>query len=59
MQEGSDIRTIDDLDGKTVGVQKGTTGEAYVQDNADPGDLRSYPRSTTLSTRSSRARWRS
>ena len=43
VQEDSDIRTIDDLDGKTVGVQKGTTGEAYVQDNANPGDLRSYP----------------
>ena len=43
VQEDSDIRTIDDLDGKTVGVQKGTTGEAYVQDNANPDDLRSYP----------------
>ena len=43
VQEDSDIRTIDDLEGKTVGVQKGTTGEAYVQDNANPGDLRSYP----------------
>ena len=43
MQEGSDIRTIDDLDGKTVGVQKGTTGEDYVEANANPDDLRSYP----------------
>lgn len=43
VQQGSDIKTLDDVDGKTVGVQKGTTGEAYVQDNADPGDLRSYP----------------
>jgi polar amino acid transport system substrate-binding protein len=43
VQEGSDIRTIDDLDGKTVGVQKATTGEDYVKANANPGDLRSYP----------------
>jgi ABC-type amino acid transport substrate-binding protein len=43
VQQGSDIRTLDDVDGKTVGVQKGTTGEDYVEANADPGDLRSYP----------------
>ena len=43
VQEGSDIRTIEDLDGKTVGVQKGTTGEDYVEANANPDDLRSYP----------------
>ena len=43
VQKGSDIRTIDDLEGKTVGVQKGTTGEDYIQENADPDDLRSYP----------------
>ena len=43
VKEGGDIRTIEDLAGKTVGVQKGTTGEDYVRENADPGDLRSYP----------------
>jgi len=43
VQEGSDIRTIDDLEGKTVGVQKGTTGEDYIEANANPDDLRSYP----------------
>jgi len=42
VKEGSDIASIDDLAGKTVGVQKGTTGEAYAKDNADAGDLRSY-----------------
>jgi polar amino acid transport system substrate-binding protein len=30
---GSDIKSIDDLAGKTLGVQKGTTGEAYAQEN--------------------------
>src|SRR5215216_5747970 len=30
---GSDIKSVDDLAGKTLGVQKGTTGEAYAQEN--------------------------
>ena len=43
VQEGSGIATLDDVDGKTVGVQKGTTGEDYARENANAGDLRSYP----------------
>ena len=35
--EGSDIATIDDLGGKKVGVQQGTTGKAYTEENA-PSD---------------------
>jgi polar amino acid transport system substrate-binding protein len=42
VQEDSDIQTIEDLAGKTVGVQKGTTGEAYTKENADADDVRSY-----------------
>jgi polar amino acid transport system substrate-binding protein len=42
VKEGSDITSVDDLAGKTVGVQKGTTGEAYAKENANAGDLRSY-----------------
>jgi polar amino acid transport system substrate-binding protein len=30
---GSDIKSIGDLDGKTLGVQKGTTGEAYAKEH--------------------------
>lgn len=30
----SGIKSIEDLDGKTVGVQQGTTGETYTTDNA-------------------------
>jgi polar amino acid transport system substrate-binding protein len=30
---GSDIKSIDDLAGKTLGVQKGTTGETYAQEH--------------------------
>jgi polar amino acid transport system substrate-binding protein len=41
--KGSDIQTTDDLDGKTVGAQDATTGEAYVQDETDAGEVRGYP----------------
>lgn len=30
---GSPIKSIDDLDGKTLGVQKGTTGESYAKEH--------------------------
>jgi len=43
VQEDSDIKSIDDLAGKTVGVQKGTTGADYAEAHANAGDLRSYP----------------
>ncbi len=42
VQEDSDIETIDDLAGQTVGVQKGTTGEAYVKEEAPDATVRSY-----------------
>jgi len=32
--KGSDIKSIEDLAGKTVGVQQGTTGKAYTQKHA-------------------------
>jgi polar amino acid transport system substrate-binding protein len=37
------IKTEKDLEGKTVGVQQGTTGEEYVEEEIDTGELRSYP----------------
>jgi polar amino acid transport system substrate-binding protein len=40
----SGIESIDDLDGKTVGVQQGTTGEAYANENAPEGtEIVQYP----------------
>lgn len=39
----SDIESIDDLDGKIVGVQQGTTGEAYASENAPGADLLQLP----------------
>jgi ABC-type amino acid transport substrate-binding protein len=41
--EGSDISTVDDLGGTTVGAQDGTTGEFYAQDETDASDVRGYP----------------
>ena len=39
----SDIASIDDLDGKKVGVQQGTTGKTYAEENATGADLISFP----------------
>lgn len=41
--EGSDIKSIADLDGKTVGVQKGTTGESYTEKNAKGAKVTVFP----------------
>jgi polar amino acid transport system substrate-binding protein len=39
----SSIVSIDDLDGVKVGVQKGTTGEAYANENAAGADIVVFP----------------
>ena len=39
----SGIKSIDDLDGKNVGVQQGTTGESYATENAKGAQLVQYP----------------
>jgi polar amino acid transport system substrate-binding protein len=41
--KGSDISNVDDLAGKTVGAQDGTTGEFYAQDETDASEVRGYP----------------
>ncbi len=40
---GSDIATVEDLAGKTVGAQDGTTGEAYANDETDAASVRGFP----------------
>ncbi|MDN5851463.1 MAG: basic amino acid ABC transporter substrate-binding protein [Actinomycetia bacterium] len=46
---GSDIQTIDDLSGKDVGVQQGTTGKLYAEENApDDAKLVSFPSDAEL-----------
>jgi polar amino acid transport system substrate-binding protein len=47
---GSDIKSADDLAGMTVGVQQGTTGEEYVEEEVDAGELRSFPEGPDLTT---------
>ena len=37
------IETEKDLEGKIVGVQQGTTGEEYVEEEIDTKELRTYP----------------
>lgn len=39
----SDIASIDDLAGKQVGVQQGTTGATYAEENAPEAELVQYP----------------
>ena len=46
---GSDISTIEDLAGKKVGVQQGTTGKIYAEENTPQGtQLISYPSDAEL-----------
>jgi polar amino acid transport system substrate-binding protein len=41
--EGSDIQSVDDLAGKIVGAQDGTTGETYGNDETDAAEVRGFP----------------
>lgn len=44
VKEGeSDIDSVEKLSGATVGVQQGTTGEEFVEEKANAGELRPYP----------------
>jgi len=47
---GSDIKSVDDLQGITVGVQQGTTGEEFVEEEAEAGEVRSFPEGPDLIT---------
>ena len=46
--EGSDIAGLEDLAGKKVGVQQGTTGEAYAREKAPDAEIISYPSDAEL-----------
>jgi polar amino acid transport system substrate-binding protein len=43
VQEGSEIDSVEELAGKTVGVQQGTTGQEFVEEEADADGVRQYP----------------
>ncbi len=42
VKEGSDIKTIDDLAGKLIGVQEATTGDAYATDDFGEDAVKRY-----------------
>jgi ABC-type amino acid transport substrate-binding protein len=42
VKRGSDIRTVDDLAGKTIGAQLGTTGADYAKDETKAESVRTY-----------------
>jgi polar amino acid transport system substrate-binding protein len=42
VKKGSGIKSLDDLQGKTLGVQSGTTGKLYAEENADGVELKDY-----------------
>ena len=42
VKRGSDIETVADLAGKTIGAQRGTAGAAYARDKVDAETVRPY-----------------
>ena len=42
VQQGSDVQSVDDLGGKIVGAQDGTTGETFANDNTDASEVRPF-----------------
>jgi polar amino acid transport system substrate-binding protein len=43
VKEGSDIDSVEALEGVTVGAQQGTTGQEFVEESAEAGELRTFP----------------
>jgi ABC-type amino acid transport substrate-binding protein len=43
IKEGSDIQSVEDLSGRTVGAQEGTTGAEYAENETDAATVRTYP----------------
>jgi ABC-type amino acid transport substrate-binding protein len=42
VKRGSDVRTVEDLAGQTIGAQLGTTGADYAKDETDAETVRTY-----------------
>jgi polar amino acid transport system substrate-binding protein len=42
VKRGSDIKTVDDLKGKVIGAQLGTTGATYAKDKTESKSVRTY-----------------
>jgi polar amino acid transport system substrate-binding protein len=42
VKKGSDVKTVDDVEGKIIGAQLGTTGAAYAKDKTKAKSVRTY-----------------
>jgi ABC-type amino acid transport substrate-binding protein len=43
VKEGSEVKSLEDLDGKTVAVQQGTTGQELAKEELGDSEVRPYP----------------
>jgi ABC-type amino acid transport substrate-binding protein len=43
VKEGGEIDSVEKLAGATIGVQQGTTGQEFVEEEGEAGELRKYP----------------
>lgn len=43
VKEGSGLKSVEELAGATVGVQQGTTGQEFSEEETDAADVRGYP----------------
>jgi len=43
VKEGSDVKSLEDLEGKTVAVQQGTTGQELAKEELGGSEIRPYP----------------
>jgi polar amino acid transport system substrate-binding protein len=43
VNEGDAIKSVEDLAGETVGVQQGTTGQEFLDENGEAGEVRPFP----------------
>jgi ABC-type amino acid transport substrate-binding protein len=43
VKEGSDVKSLEDADGKTIGVQQGTTGQELAKEKLGGSEVRAFP----------------
>ncbi|HSS33562.1 MAG TPA: basic amino acid ABC transporter substrate-binding protein [Solirubrobacterales bacterium] len=43
IKKGGEIGSVEELKGATIGVQKGTTGQEFVDEKGEAGEVRPYP----------------
>jgi polar amino acid transport system substrate-binding protein len=43
VKKGGEINSVEKLNGATIGVQKGTTGQVFVEEKVEAGEVRPFP----------------